>query len=297
MKKHLFTRLFILFLIGFSIAGCEKDTEIDQLPADKVHKLTNVAYGTDARNKMDVYLPANRTAETPIVILIHGGAWITGDKSIFTSMQDTLLARGIASVNMNYRYVSSTVHNTELMEDIDKVVKYCIDNSEYWQTRKSKIIIGGHSAGGHMSLMYGYTSDSRGAIGGIVSISGPTNLYDEQYLKMIQGLSVFMPQLILTLEQLADDDYVKGRPVPEKFRKISPITQIKNVPTLMIHGTNDELVAYQTVVAFEAELKNKGVAHKLYTVNGADHSFNNVSDATRIKMNSEISDWIFKYGK
>lgn len=297
MKKHLFTRLFILFLIGFSIAGCEKDTEIDQLPADKVHKLTNVAYGTDTRNRMDVYLPANRTAETPIVILIHGGAWISGDKSIFTSMQDTLLARGIASVNMNYRYVSSTVHNTQLMEDIDKVVKYCIDNSEYWQTRKSKIIIGGHSAGGHMSLMYGYTSDSRGAIGGIVSISGPTNLYDEQYLKMIQGLSVFMPQLILTLEQLADDDYVEGQPVPENFRKISPITQIKNVPTLMIHGTNDELVAYQTVVAFEAELKNKGVDHKLYTVNGADHSFSNVSDATRVKMNSEISDWIFKYGK
>lgn len=297
MKNHLIAKLLILFIIGLSMAGCEKDTEINQLPADQAHKLINLTYGTDARNKMDVYLPANRTAETPIVILIHGGAWISGDKSIFTSMQDTLLARGIASVNMNYRYVSSSVHNTQLMEDIDKVVKYCIDNSDKWQTRKSKIIIGGHSAGGHMSLMYGYTSDSRGAIGGVVSISGPTNLYDEQYLKMIQGYSVFIPMLILTLEQLADADYIEGQPVPENFRKISPITQIKNVPTLMIHGTNDELVAYQTVVAFEAELKNKGVVHKLYTIESADHSFNNISNTTRVKMNSEISDWIFRYGK
>lgn len=297
MKNHLIAKLLILFIIGLSMAGCEKDTEINQLSADQAHKLINLTYGTDARNKMDVYLPANRTAETPIVILIHGGAWISGDKSIFTSMQDTLLARGIASVNMNYRYVSSSVHNTQLMEDIDKVVKYCIDNSDKWQTRKSKIIIGGHSAGGHMSLMYGYTSDSRGAIGGVVSISGPTNLYDEQYLKMIQGYSVFMPMLILTLEQLADADYMEGQPVSENFRKISPITQIKNVPTLMIHGTNDELVAYQTVVAFEAELKNKGVVHKLYTIESADHSFNNISNTTRVKMNSEISDWIFRYGK
>ena len=83
MKNHLIAKLLILFIIGLSMAGCEKDTEINQLSADQAHKLINLTYGTDARNKMDVYLPANRTAETPIVILIHGGAWISGDKSIF----------------------------------------------------------------------------------------------------------------------------------------------------------------------------------------------------------------------
>lgn len=296
MNNYRFTKnLYLLFFVGLFMVACEKEVEVEEtwLPANKEHKLTDISYGTDERNIMDVYLPANRTTETPLIILIHGGAWIAGDKSIFTSMQDTLMARGIASVNMNYRYVSAAVHNEQLMEDIDKVVKYCIDNADYWQSRKSKIMIGGHSAGGHLSLMYGYTADTRGAIGGIIAVSAPTNLYDEQLLKM----ATLVPQAIQTLEQLADAKYVYGEPVHENFKKISPITRIKNVPTLLIHGTNDELVLYSSILAFETELKNKNVPYKLHSVQGANHSFSNINTETSSKMNAEIVNWINTYGK
>ncbi|MBK7289651.1 MAG: hypothetical protein IPI78_05040 [Chitinophagaceae bacterium] len=57
--------------------------------------MLNVAYGTDAQQKMDIYLPANRTAtNTKVLILIHGGGWTSGDKTDFSSaLIDTLNKR------------------------------------------------------------------------------------------------------------------------------------------------------------------------------------------------------------
>ena len=294
--KNLFqmNRFFFVLILGIFIVSCEKDPISERLPADIEQKLNNVSYGTNERNKMDVYLPANRTTETPLAILIHGGAWISGDKSLMTDLQNALLQEGIASVNINYRYVSPSVHCDELMQDIDKVVKYCLDNSDKWQVRKNKIIIGGHSAGAHMSLMYGYAYDSRGIIGGIISAAGPTNFYDES---MVADALGNFPLVLVPIELLANAKYVAGQPIPENFRKISPVTRIKNVPTLMVHGTSDELVAYSTVVAFDAELKKKGVASKLFTIDKADHSFTNISAQMKTTMNQEMISWIKRYGE
>ncbi len=296
MKRYLiFSRFILPVLFTLFIASCEQPTE-QPLPVNQVQKLTNVSYGTDARNKMDVYLPANRTTETPLVILIHGGAWVSGDKSLLTDWQNVLLAEGIASVNINYRFVSSSVHCDELMQDVDKVVQYCLDNSEKWQVRNSNLMIGGHSAGAHISLMYGYAYDKRNVIGGIINASGPTNLYDETLLDKWKGDILFY-SMLATIENLADAKYTEGEPIPENFRKISPITRIKNVPTLMIHGTADELVAYSTVLDFQAELNKKGVANKLFAIETANHSFTNITAEKSSEMNWEMINWINLYGK
>ena len=182
------------------------------------------------------------------------------------------------------------------MEDIDKVVQYCLDNSEKWQVRKNKIIIGGHSAGGHMSLMYGYAYDKRGVIGGIIDASGPTNLYDETLLAALKG-NIFFYQMLVTIENLANAKYVEGQPIPDEFRKVSPVTRISSVPTLMIHGTSDELVDYSTVLAFQSELNKKGVENKLFAIENADHSFTNITSEKRTEMNREMINWINTYGK
>lgn len=300
MKKYLnFSRFVFPVLLAVYIASCGEQQPIDEpLSVTQNQRLTNVSYGTDVRHRMDVFLPANRTSETKLVILIHGGAWVAGDKSIFTSLQDTLLARGIASVNMNYRYVSAKVHSDDLMEDIDKVVQYTIDNAEKWQVGKNKIVIGGHSAGAHMALMYGYTADKRNVIGGIINVSGPTNLYSEELLSELKNSPAAQVQILISaIQYLADATFTPGQPIHDNFRKVSPITRIKNVPTLIIHGTNDELVAYSTALAFEAELKKENVTHKMMTLDGADHTLMNISLPKRVEMHGEMAAWINSYGK
>ena len=78
---------FVAFLLAFFVVSCEKEPTVEILPVSKEYKLINVSYGTNERNVMDVFLPAGRTADTPLAILIHGGAWISGDKSLMTDLQ------------------------------------------------------------------------------------------------------------------------------------------------------------------------------------------------------------------
>lgn len=66
--------LFLAFLLAVFVVSCEKEPAVEKLPVDKEYKLSNVSYGTHDRNVMDVYLPANRTIDAPLAILIHGGA-------------------------------------------------------------------------------------------------------------------------------------------------------------------------------------------------------------------------------
>ena len=264
---------------------------------DSVPDRTALVVGDLKRTYAELDERANRLAhwlqEQGIGVGDHIGIYGLNSEPWIVTMIAAFKIRAIP-ININYRYVSTTVHCDELMMDVDKVVQYCIDNSEKWQVRKNKIIIGGHSAGAHMSLMYGYAYDTRGVIGGIISVAGPTNFYDET---MIQTVLSQFPWMLFPIQLLANATYVSGKPVPENFRKISPVTRIKNVPTLMIHGTKDELVDYSTVVAFEAELKKKGVVNKLFTINDADHSFTNISNQMKATMNLEMSNWIKKYGE
>ncbi len=80
MKSH---KYLILILFISLLVSCKKD---DAVVSTQVAASTmmDVSYGTDAAQKMDVYLPANRSVTTTkLMILIHGGSWVGGDKTDF----------------------------------------------------------------------------------------------------------------------------------------------------------------------------------------------------------------------
>src|SRR6218665_1017571 len=85
----------------------------DDIPGGDLAASTqlNVAYGSDAAQKADIYLPANRSiTSTKVMIMIHGGAWSGGDKTDFSQFVDTLKHRlpDYAIVNINYRLASGS---------------------------------------------------------------------------------------------------------------------------------------------------------------------------------------------
>ena len=100
---------FLLFFCLLFAAACTEKAPAQPSTGETV-RLTNVAYGQHARHKMDVALPANRTGQTPVVVLIHGGAWMAGNKEDMKGFQDFLLQNGIASVSINYRYADANLH-------------------------------------------------------------------------------------------------------------------------------------------------------------------------------------------
>ena len=83
-------KLSLVVFIALSIASCKKSgTTSDVTIAAKT--MLDVAYGVDALQKMDIYLPANRsTTSTKVVVMIHGGGWTSGDKADFLGFVDSI---------------------------------------------------------------------------------------------------------------------------------------------------------------------------------------------------------------
>jgi acetyl esterase/lipase len=87
-------------LLGFTVlcSSCKKD---DSNEEDMSVTMMNVSYGTNAQQKMDVYLPAGRsTTATKVIIMVHGGGWNAGDKSDFNQYVDSLNSISIIVLQM-----------------------------------------------------------------------------------------------------------------------------------------------------------------------------------------------------
>ena len=282
-------RLLIAATLVAFITGCNTTKKIAVNFTEE--KIMDVAYGSFLSSKMDVYLPANRNAQTPFVILIHGGGWILGDKSLDHPTQDTLLAHGIACANINYRFADSLqTHYRQMLADIDSAVNYCIAHADNWNTRKDNFIISGGSAGGHLSLLYGYTTNKK--VSAIIAECPPTDLTDTVMLNYATKVG-----LLPVVHKMTGGTYTPGQSPGTQFSESSPIYHVKNIPTLIIHGTADKTVLYSQSVALDKMLTSKNITHKLISIPGADHDCNMKDPATRTMVYKEIVDWAWKYGK
>ena len=167
----------------FFVASCSKDdTNTGGGPASIAAKTTlNVSYGVDPLQKMDIYLPANRTVTgTKVIILIHGGGWTQGDKNDFNVAIDTLKKRlpDYAIFNINYRLatVGANLFPTQEM-DLKAAVEFIYGNRSTYLV-SDKFVLMGASAGGHLSLLQGYKYTSPVKIKAVVDFFGPTDMAD-----------------------------------------------------------------------------------------------------------------------
>jgi|GEM_PF-7050149 len=94
---------FFLFLFIY-LSSCQPDP-VNPPNTGPLRDTTlfNVPYGSDPAQKLDLGLPANRTNNSALVLVIHGGGWATGDKAELNWLLNGLKARGFAVANINYR--------------------------------------------------------------------------------------------------------------------------------------------------------------------------------------------------
>ena len=111
-----------------------------------------------ARQVMDIYLPAEDKWEEgkPLVVWLHGGAWISGDKDwafgIYSRYCRKLAEHGIATANVSYR-LSPGVKHPAHVEDAAAATAWLINNAENFGYNNSMIFVSGHSAGGHLAAL------------------------------------------------------------------------------------------------------------------------------------------------
>lgn len=270
----------IILFTGFS--ACSKEKIVTE------QKYLNESYGSHNRNKLDVFLPAKRDENTPFVLLIHGGAWVAGDKSDFRSFQQMLLQKGIASASMNYRYVSSDNHYQGLMDDVRSALNYCISKSEKWKIRNTKFVLAGASAGAHMALLYSYKYDPEGHVAAAFSAAGPTDFTEKDYMTYVQLVGLNDAVQKLTGHPYSD-------PPHDSYIAASPVTQIKNVPTLLIHGTADLVVFFSQSERLANRLEQGNVPYKFVRLQNAGHDLNIGNTEGLNKLRDELVSWAQQY--
>ena len=144
-------KILILPFLFLIFTACNNEDEPTALLEETIYE---VSYGADPLQKLDVYLPASRTLETKLLIFVHGGNWNAGDKSDYALVLSDLQHRGFAIANINYRLANSAsgILYTELADDVRAAVDFLISKSNAFVYSPNKIIISGHSAGGHLAL-------------------------------------------------------------------------------------------------------------------------------------------------
>lgn len=97
-------------------------------------------YGPDSLQTMDVYLLENRTADTPLMILVHGGGWMAGDKKDADFMKTACYANGMNVVNINYRMGDGICYK-QMMQDMTDAVRYVLVHAEEWNIKKTNYVM------------------------------------------------------------------------------------------------------------------------------------------------------------
>ncbi|MEO8810349.1 MAG: alpha/beta hydrolase [Rhodanobacter sp.] len=113
--------------------------------------LRDVAYGSDPRQRYDVYLPA-RTRQAPVIFMVHGGGWRRGDKAapgVVQNKIDRWLPRGFIVISTNYRLLPD---NAPLQQahDVARALADAQRRAASWDADPHAFILMGHSAGAHL---------------------------------------------------------------------------------------------------------------------------------------------------
>jgi len=250
-----------------------------------------IMYGVHPQNNLDLFLPVKFDAKTPVIVMLHGGAWAMGGNEYTDKTARDLRDRGFVVANVDYRYVNDSVHCVDLLADIDQAINYLqTDAAKKYGFRTTGYNMAGISAGAHLALLYGYTT--KRDIKSIAALCAPSVLDDAKGLDDIARKG-----LIHNIEMLADATYTSGKKVSDAFTAVSPYAQISNVPTLLFHGDKDDLVPYQSSVILYKALKNKNVNSKFVTMEGKGHDCGmNQADSEK-RVLDEITAWVNQYSK
>jgi acetyl esterase/lipase len=271
-----------LALVVMLLTGCSKFEAIQEKALDvtKQQTLWSIKYGSHTRNVLDIALPANRTTNTPVIVFIHGGAWIMGDKGVFLQEIDKFSKAGFACATINYRYASdiTNVHNPDLPNDVKAAIDFIVSKSAVWNVSPDRFGLVGQSAGGHLSLLTAYTLND-GRIKACASWAGLLNLIDPDQLAITGAPLLFKTYVGSSLNTYADTLH---------YQQASPywMANSSSVPTLMIQGTEDIGVPYSNAVRMHQHLDSLGVDNQLTTFNGAGHLWagSNLDNARNITL-------------
>jgi len=235
---------------------------------DVVEEQLDLPYadGKNPQQYLDLFLP-KRAAHYPVVVFVHGGFWIHQDRDyyepvvgLYHNVGIALARRGIGVACISYRLVPDVPFEDEL-DDVALATKWTHDLIAERGGDPTKMVIAGHSAGGHIAALLAFDEDRLVARG--VDVAA------------IRGYVPLSP--ILDLAQMAADDPDDARIASEVFgtelAAYSPSTYFSAAvkPVMIALGSDDLDILRKQVPPAIATLQGLGAPVEYHEVAGATH--------------------------
>ena len=216
----------------------------------------------------------------PAVLCIHGGGFRAGTREGYDGLCTKLAQNGYVAATLTYR-LSPASKFPAAVQDCKTAVRWLRAKATAYRIDPKRIGAMGSSAGGHLALFLGVTPgiatfegegnlNQSSSVACVVSFSGPSD-FTQSYGKSVDAHEVLPLFFGGNLSQMPKE-HVRGSPL----YWVTP----EAAPTLCIHGTKDDYVAYEQAVWITDRLKAASVEVQLLTLEGAGHGFKG-EDAVR----------------
>ena len=141
------------FMIRFSCTRSDRKRDKGLKTPEDIKRFDDISYGANRYQVLDVYRPANATEVLPVIVSVHGGAWMYGSKEVYQWYCMNLAQRGFAVVNFTYRLAPEYKFPAGI-EDTNKVFSWVMENAQMYGFDTENIFAVGDSAGAHMLAVY-----------------------------------------------------------------------------------------------------------------------------------------------
>ena len=215
------------------------------------------AYGSDPRQKLDVYRPAKPAGKLPVLVFSYGGAWNSGERGLYDFAGRAFAAAGFLTIVYDYRLVPA-VRFPAFVEDTAAVIAWAQRNAGRFDGRPGGLFLAGHSAGAYNVALAAL--DPRylaahgldpGVISGVAALSGPFD---------------FLP-----LDGPSTREAFGRWPDLEETQPVNAVTPLAP-PFLLITGDSDRTVYPRNSERLAERLREAGVETRLMILEGLGHA-------------------------
>ena len=250
-----FTGALILLSLT-AVSGCASRRVVDSVLLRNHFGLTQgLPYGSNVRQRLDVYRPRRVEGPAPVIVFLYGGRWQYGSKDEYRLVVDAITRRGLVAVVPDYRLYPE-VRFPSWVEDAARAVRWVHDSIHRFGGDPARIVVVGISAGAHTSALLGLDEHylrqagvPADAVRGFVSLAGP----------------------VATVWTDADVQALMG---PRKeWSATYPIAQVggREPPLLLLQGGRDKTVSPANAGRLAAHIKQRGGCARAIIYAGLNH--------------------------
>lgn len=203
----------------------------------------SASYGSDERQVLEYAYLKENTEVKPMVLFLHGGSWIGGDKALMRYMLPSITQAGYMYVSMNYRLLLTGATFEDMLTDIQTAIQFLRSNASFLKLDTTQMVIAGESAGAHLAMLYAYKETSAIPIDFVLGLVPPVDFTDPSFLTFGNAELQLFQMNALTGTQVTSVETIETEGFPQAWSTYSPIHYAEDaIPTLIGYAGKDELI-------------------------------------------------------